>query len=112
MAIDTIVGEKKIIINESYLRKCNSLEGLYRMLDKDLTIVCNGGEVHLIHPRDIRLNPVFADVLSYVCAKAIRGDYIIKPTNDYDAGKIRAILGGNVVGNLQEGYRFQRKHKQ
>lgn len=108
MTIDVLAGERKLVINQDYLSRFKSGGELYLALKEDLLNV-DGGEVHLHRPTDPRLSSLYCDVRAFVCLKAIYEGYLIKPADEYDAEKVRAILGNNLIGDPEQGYRFHKK---
>jgi len=104
-----ISDKKEVTIDEKYLRRLTDTPSWQRELDTELSDLVRGGDIHLRRPEDMRLTSLYGDVLSYVSAKAIEGGYVPHPDNQYDANKIAAILGGNIRGSIERGYRFHRK---
>lgn len=92
-----------LIIDEEYLEKVNDKKTRYVTLDSDLATAV---EVELIRPESSGLHSLYLDVLSYVCYKCILVGYVIKVQTSSDAEKIRANLGNNIEGDLENGYRF------
>ena len=72
-----ITKKNELIINQEYLERFETENDLFKELNKDLVDIFNDGTVYLNRPRDTKYNPVFADVLSYVCAISIQGNYIM-----------------------------------
>ncbi len=112
MIRELIEKDKTLVIDESYLAAVKGRaplhEEFYLVLEKDISRLGEDAIVAFQSPSNGVLAPLYADVLAYVCYKATQQNLTLKPSNAYDAGKIRAILGNKVAGDLEHGYQFRR----
>ena len=104
MAIDLVVEEREMVIDQDYLKKHGAnLKSLKKALELDLKSI---GRIIIRPPIDPSFNPLYSDVLSYVCGRAFSGKFLIIPTNEYDERKIKLFSGRRLIKE-GEGYRFK-----
>ncbi|MDD5178280.1 MAG: hypothetical protein PHT54_03310 [Candidatus Nanoarchaeia archaeon] len=97
-------GNGRLIINQDYLKGCNTLEKAYNKLEKSL-MNSEIREIQFVSPKDMNLASFIPDLVNFLVAKSIdlvrstgKG-YTIKLDDKIDPQRVYGTAGNNAQGN-------------
>jgi UDP-N-acetylmuramyl pentapeptide synthase len=102
---------KSIKIDESYLSRFRSYKEVVTALEEEFDNLPAGSAIMLERPKNIRYVSIFSDTLAYVCGRTMaagEGTYTLKATQPELEERIAQLLGHQITGSPESGYRFKR----